>query len=200
MMERNTLPVGLVLAGGAGRRMGRDKGAILLGGRTLALAAAERLDELCGSVCISLAHGGANPAPGFPVIEDLPGEPLGPLGGIARAFHAVGERDLLVLACDYPRVRVELLRSLLRLGGEGDDVTMACGARDHPLVALWRRSSREALDQAVNAGALRVLDLVERLRVRRVDAEQSALADHEQQLLNVNRPEDLAALDLESGQ
>jgi len=180
--------------------MGGDKGAILVEGRTLALAAAQRLDKLCGCVCISLAHGGANPAPGFPVIEDLPGDPLGPLGGIARAFDALGERDLLVLACDYPRIRGDLLRSLLGAAGEGDDVTMACGERDHPLVALWRHSCRGAVDQAVSAGALRVLDLVERLHVNRVDAEQSGLADHDRQLLNVNRPEDLAALDLDSGE
>lgn len=196
----NTTPVGLVLAGGAGRRMGRDKASLPVGGRTLALAAAERLAELCGTVCISIAAGAPNPAPGFPVIEDATGLPRGPLAGIAAAYREWRERDLLVLACDYPCVRIELLRCILFASESERPLTMAAGERDHPLVALWHRSLRGSVEEALASNRLRVRDLVARLSVSRVTAAESGLPDHERQLINVNRPEDLLRLDSRSSE
>lgn len=180
--------------------MGREKGSIRVDGVTLAQSAARRLEQVCDSVCISIAHNGVNPAPGFPVIEDPPGPQRGPLGALAAVFRAVGERDLLVLACDYPRVRVELLRSILAFSREHGGLTMAAGRRDHPLVALWHRSLSVRVDEALNSGALRVRDLVARVPVLRVDDERSGQSDQEWQLINVNRPEDLAGLDVNSSE
>lgn len=180
--------------------MGRAKGAMSVDGKPLALAAAERLAQLCDSVCISVAAGAENPAPGFAAIEDAPGESRGPLGGIAAAFDAVGERDLLILACDYPRVTAELLHSIMAASKPEAAVTMAAGERDHPLVALWHRSMRTHVERALQAGALRVLDLIVGVSVLRVTGEPSGRPEHERQLINVNRPEDLARLDASSGE
>ena len=99
--------IGVVLAGGEGRRFGEPKGNVKLGGSTLAERAARALKPLCGSVIVSVAKGGKNPAPAHPAIEDA-GPRAGPLGGIAAVFGATGRADLLVLGVRLPGGRTEL--------------------------------------------------------------------------------------------
>ena len=152
-------PIGLVLAGGAGRRMGRAKGALSLDGRPLAVRAATALAEVCRGVLISIAPGSANPAPGFPAVEDPPPAGRGPLAGIHAGFESSADADLLVLACDYPRVGPELLRGLTERAGEGYDIVMLASRRperDHPLVALWSRATRDRVRDALQREQLAV--------------------------------------------
>ena len=78
--------IGLVLAGGAGRRMGRSKGDLDLDGANLAERAARTLWPLCSSVVISIAPGARNPTPRFAAVEDEGPAFRGPLAGILPAF------------------------------------------------------------------------------------------------------------------
>jgi len=186
--------IGIVLAGGEGRRFGTPKGAVVLGGSTLADRAARALKPLCGSVLISVAKGDANPAPDHAPVEDL-GARRGPLGGLAAAFAATGQADLLVLACDYPAVGTSFLRSLVAASdGEGDVVfPVDPTGRDHPLVALWRRSAEAVVLRALDEGALKVQALLADLAVRRLPAQVFPNFDLRRVLSNVNWPEDLDA-------
>ena len=184
--------IGVVLAGGEGRRFGRPKGEVVLGGGTLADRAARALKPLCGGVIISIAKGGANPAPGHPTIEDQ-GPRRGPLGGLAAAFASTGKADLLVLACDYPAVGTSFLRSLLAAAEGGDDLVLPVddSGRDHPLVALWRRTAEAAVLGALAENAFKVQALFPDLAVRRLPAQVFPNFDLRSVLANVNWPEDL---------
>jgi molybdopterin-guanine dinucleotide biosynthesis protein A len=186
--------IGVVLAGGEGRRFGRPKGEVALGGSTLADRAARALKPLCGSVIVSIAKGAVNPAPAYPPVEDK-GPRRGPLGGLAAAFASTGQADLLVLACDYPAVGTSFLRSLLAAAeGPGDLVMPVDGAgRDHPLVALWRRTAEPAVRNALGENALKVQALFPDLAVRRLPIQVFPNFDLRAVLANVNWPEDLDA-------
>src|SRR4030095_5226331 len=85
--------IGVVLAGGGGRPFGGGKAEARRGGAPLAERAARALRPLCGSVVISIAKGGANPAPGHATIEDVTPR-TGPLGGFAAVVVATGEAEL----------------------------------------------------------------------------------------------------------
>jgi len=193
--------IGLVLAGGAGRRMGTPKGAMQLDGRTLARRAAETLWPVCGTVLISVAPGAANPAPAFDAVEDELPAGRGPLAGIAAGFARSGDADLLVLACDYPRVTTALLGTVLAQGDDEHDLVMPTdrAGRDHPLVALWRRSCEPALGRALQEGFLKVAALLAELRVRRLDPRHFADAETTGAFLNVNTPVDLGGPGRELG-
>ncbi len=143
---------------------------------------------------ISIAKGGANPAPGYAAVEDQ-GSRRGPLGGLAAAFACSGQADLLVLACDYPAVGTSFLRSLLAAGEGGGDLVFPVddAGRDHPLVALWRRPAEEAVRAALNENALKVQAMLPDLEVRRLPAQVFPNFDLKRVLANVNWPGDLDA-------
>jgi len=176
--------------------MGRAKGALSHGGTSLAERAARVLQAECRSVLVSVAPGGDNPAPGRAAIADAPPAGRGPLAGIDRAFEAVADADLLVLACDYPRVVASLVRRLLESAGPRDEVVLPfdrCG-RDHPLVALWRRGVADRVRSALAAQRFAVRELIAEARVRRLGAADFPDLDLDAQLVNVNTPEELDRL------
>jgi molybdopterin-guanine dinucleotide biosynthesis protein A len=184
--------IGIVLAGGEGRRFGQPKGQVVLGGGTLADRAARALKPLCGSVLISVARGAATPAPGYPVVEDR-GPRVGPLGALSAAFSSTGKADLLVLACDYPAVGTSFLRALVSASDGADDVVFPVdpSGRDHPLVALWRRSAEPAVAGALAERAHKLQAILPDLAVRRLPPAVFPNFDLKKVLANVNWPADL---------
>jgi molybdopterin-guanine dinucleotide biosynthesis protein A len=188
--------VGLVLAGGRGRRLGRPKGPIELEGRTLAARAAAALWPLCGSVLISVGTSGDDPAPDYPKVVDPPPPGRGPLVGLDAAFEASGDADLLVLACDYPFVTRDLLERLAATPVDAENLIMLTDSagRDHPLVALWRRDAAAVVRAAVAAERLKVRALLADLEVLRLAPADLPGFDLDRALLNVNEPEQLERL------
>lgn len=186
--------VGVVLAGGRGTRLGRTKGDLSLEGRTLAQRAASVLWPHCGSVLISIAQGTRNPAPDWPVVEDFPPPGRGPLAGIAAAFAASSDADLLVLACDYPRVGADLIGMLADWPLEDVDLVMPIdgAGRDHPLVGSWSRRMQPIINDALDDGRFRVHGVFPDCRVCRLRPEQLLAMDVDRALHNVNWPTDLA--------
>jgi molybdopterin-guanine dinucleotide biosynthesis protein A len=198
-------PIGVALAGGRSRRLGRDKGALELirdGVRYDFVSwTLERLHRV--GVQVALAGGGAS-APGrsrlepgegrvepgegrLERVDDGPGG--GPAAGILGAARRWPERSLLVLACDLPLVPVALLERLLeRFAAESADLVLADGGRGiEPLCAVYGVAALSALSEQVAQGRLapRMLPGRDDLMVERVAAEPSWL-------LNVNTPAELA--------
>jgi len=174
--------------------MGRPKGGIVHDERTLAARAASQLAPVCSEVVIGVAPGAENPAPEWPAVEDAPPAGRGPLAGIDAAFTAFVGRDLLVLACDYPRIDTPLLRALVaRAAGTDDDlVVLEDGSgRVHPLVGVWRHAAATAVRETVRAGSLRVADLLDRVRAARLGPRELPEIDLDRALVNWNRPEDI---------
>ncbi len=137
--------IGIVLAGGAASRMGRDKATVeLVDGETLAASAARRLAAVCPEV--ALADRGRQLVPGLPSLLDGPGR--GPAAGLLGAAHAYPGRPLLALACDLPHVPVALLEELIRLGDSGgaDWVLPRWRGGAEPLCALWRPRTLAVLE------------------------------------------------------
>ncbi len=191
--------VGVVLAGGEGRRLGQPKGQLQVEGQSLAERAVSVVWPFCASVLVSIRAGARTPAQGFPVVEDAPGPGRGPLAGIDAAFRATGTADLLVLACDYPRVDAWLVRRLLALATDPSaDLVMVTdsGGRDHPLVGLWRRSAAPAVAEAMERQDYAIRALLPDLRLKRLGQAEFTGADLDQALLNVNWPADLEHLGL----
>src|SRR5579875_2032426 len=108
-------PVGIVLAGGRSRRMGRDKAVLRLDGaatlleRSIATLRAAGLEEI--AVVVATPERGRELRSAIPALEkirmiadEIPDRgPLGgPLGGLYSALRAYPGRDVLLVACDMP--------------------------------------------------------------------------------------------------
>jgi len=99
--------MGVVLAGGASRRMGQDKARLCLGGETLLERCRRQLLAVAGDCCVVSRDG----APG--TVADRRGW-AGPLAGIGGAVDALLDRcnALLVMPVDMPLVPDEALRQV----------------------------------------------------------------------------------------
>ncbi len=190
-------PVGVVLAGGASRRMGRDKATLVLGGRALAARAADLLATACEEVVV--ADRGRGLVAGRPSLADGPGK--GPAAGLLGAAAARPGRDLVVLACDLPAVPPALVAALARPSAA--DCTVPRSRRGiEPLVARYGPAALAALGRLVAAGELSVRRLLERpgldLDLEVEILEGAALArfgDPDEMFRNLNSPEDLEGLE-----
>lgn len=173
---------GYVLAGGASRRMGRDKALLEKDGELLLVRIAKALGEVCETVRV-LAPAGRYEGLGYTVLPDLrPGN--GPLGGIETALSDCATEWALMVACDLPYVDADWLRTLVGAREERYAV-IASGDPPNPLVAVWRRSARGAVSRAIDEGHLRVRDLLKELPVRLLIPPRAEI------LANWNEPEDV---------
>ncbi|MEM1091418.1 MAG: molybdenum cofactor guanylyltransferase [Pseudomonadota bacterium] len=178
---------GLVLCGGASRRMGQDKALLSLDGVTLLDRAAGVLGEVCDEVWVS---GARDRESTWPCIVDVqPG--LGPMGGLFSAQRFDPEAAWFLLAVDMPAVQRS---TLTRLIDARDGTCEAVAYRREtnggellePCCALYEPGSAPKVAERVASGDLSLTDLLVSLRVKR-------LATNPAELVNVNTPETWAA-------
>lgn len=176
--------IGLVLAGGQSRRMGRDKSFLSYRGVPLFERAARTLDGVCKEVYISCTDPDLYRTCGRPVLGDTYGG-RGPLDGIAAALKM---GDLMVLAADLPLIPLDFLNVLPQVIGEADGALFWEGERVEPLAAFYR--------QRTVGRALKVLESPDRsvrAWLKRLSLKRLSVADiqpwDERIFLNVNDPE-----------
>ena len=174
-------PIGVVLAGGAGRRLGGAKPEALLGGRPLAAWVADALGEVVGEVVLAARADSPLPALEIPVWSEPVDHPPHPLAGLAAALARSGGRGVLACPVDLPFVSASLLRALLAAPG---GVAVADG---QPLLGRFPVSAAGSLATAAVAGS-RVREAIATLAPTIVAVEDAARV-----LCNVNTAEDLAA-------
>jgi len=176
---------GVVLAGGAGRRMGGlDKAALVVGGVPLL----DRVLAAARPVCDRLVVVGPRRATAVDgvtfVVEDAPGG--GPVPGVAAGLAGVGDVDVVVvLAVDLPLLQAADLR---RLVAALDDPQVEAAAADdeggpNPLLAAYRAAPLARAVAGLGPGA----------PARRLLPARTVAVDLGPAVLNVNSPADLAA-------
>lgn len=149
--------LGLVMAGGYSRRMGRDKALLDFHGMPQALWAARWLNKVCGSVFISCREGqdlGGAEQQGFARIHDLE-EGQGPMGGMLAAHAARPDAAWLTVACDLPRLDEDTLRHLVEARDDRALATVYRSAGEglpEPLCAIYEPAAMSCFREALEAG------------------------------------------------
>lgn len=151
---------GVVLAGGAARRMGgEDKGLLPLNGRPLIAHIIERLQPQCAKLAINCQiQQDGYAAFGLPLLHDsLPGR-LGPLAGLLTAMEQAETEFVLTVPCDTPFLPIDLVsRMLAALQQSGAALcSVSDGERMHPVFMLARREGHPALRQYLLSGQRKV--------------------------------------------
>jgi molybdenum cofactor guanylyltransferase len=194
-----------ILAGGHATRFdGRDKSALVVGGRTILERQIEVLSEVAGDVMIVGGPIRSDlPAGIRQVADNVPG--CGPLGGLHAALSAARGTATVVLACDMPYVTAPLLNflltvvdGLLTVNGrpaadgssqvqEADIVVPKTERGYHPLCAVYTYACLEPAARRLADGRLKLTGLFDDVRVRVVTGESLTMfGDPDRLLANVN--------------
>lgn len=184
--------MGLILAGGEGRRMGgADKGLLSYQGRPLVAHVLARLAPQVDGLLISANRNfDAYHAFGPAVLPDATDERLGPLAGLRAGLAACPTPWLVTSPCDCPALPGDLvLRLLTAAEAEGASLAVAATADGlQPTFQLCRRELLPKLDAYLAAGGRKLGEWCESQgAIEVVFPDPNAF-------VNLNSPGDIAAL------
>ncbi len=187
----------IILAGGFGRRLGRDKATAELGGRPLlhwsVLAASGVSDDIVVS---------RRPDQPLPTLDGVAWREAvdtrvdrGPLAGLESALPLIRHQLAVAVACDMPLVRPSLLRAVADACADVDIAMPQLDGVAQPLLAAYRRSVADTARRLLDDGEGRIRALLPLTTHRLLD--EAELRVHDPDLAsftNVNRAEDLERL------
>ena len=186
----------IVLAGGAGFRLGRDKRLETVGSVSLLERVLSQISFLNSEIVLVAAscfpHSHISGYPGLRVVSDIyPGS--GPLGGIYTGLKAARSFYNLVVACDMPFLNRDLIRYMMAISGGSDVVIPRIGEYLEPLHAVYSKACIAPAESLLTQGQLRVGGILNRLKVRYVDADEINCFDPGHlSFFNINTKSDLA--------
>jgi molybdopterin-guanine dinucleotide biosynthesis protein A len=192
MLSRRYAASGIVLAGGASRRMGRDKALLELDGRSLLQRAAETVSGVCEELVIAAADRPPQHLPGLTPIwaPDPPGA-TGPLAGLEAGLSVAAHPVALAVACDMPFLNEALLWHLLDSFSGCDAVVPIIGGVPQPLHAVYGRECLRTVRALLHLRARSMRELLPRLRVKYVSERRCLELDGAGlSCFNVNWPDD----------
>jgi molybdopterin-guanine dinucleotide biosynthesis protein A len=178
----------VILSGGASRRMGADKGSLLVGGQPILNRTAGLLAEHGCPVTVL----GGHPVVGYAHQADLfpDSGPLEALRGFIPQAALV-----LVVSCDIPLFDPRLVVALRERIGDADAAVPEVSDRLQPLCSLYTCGAFDELRTRVPLDERRVMAWIGFLRVRPVAEHELASTGIDPRcVVGVNTPEELRTL------
>jgi molybdopterin-guanine dinucleotide biosynthesis protein A len=177
---------GLLLTGGASRRMGVDKASLVVDGVRLAQRTADVLSAVV-SPALEVGPGRSS----LPTVEEArPGD--GPLSAAAAGFRALAGAGhvgpVVIVATDVPRLSAGVVHDLAGHPSTGSVVPVVAG-RPQWLVARWS-------PRAVGRAEALVLDGERRMSALADDVVWVDVSDRAGEVADVDTPADLGAAGL----
>ena len=195
--EKYTLNIScIVLAGGKGLRLGRDKVQEVVGSSNLLQRVVSQLGSFNNDIIVVTASGKSlsqfSGYPRFRIVTDIyPGR--GALGGIYTGLAVSNSLYNLVVACDMPFLNQALLRYMIQISSGFDLVVPRVGDLVEPLHAVYSKSCLAPIEGLLDRGELRVSALFGLVKVRYVEADEIDSFDPKHlSFLNINTKADLA--------
>jgi len=166
---RSLIPVtAIILCGGRSSRMGQDKASLRFGDETML----ERIVRIVRAVAdhVIVVARRDQPVPSDVTLAYDAVEDLGPLAGIAAGL-AISKSDLnVVVACDMPLIRPQVLERLASLIDDYDACVGVADGHPSPLCGIYRSRIAPDAQALLDSGERRMMRLLEVVRTKRVDA------------------------------
>lgn len=187
---------GAILTGGQARRFdGRDKGLLIVEGRSILERQLDALRPICNPIVLVGGSPAVARSAGLDFIADRQAG-YGPLAGLDAALDAAAGEPVMLLACDMPFPTAGLLAYLLEQRAGADAVVPRTEHGYHPLCAVYGPACRPAVRRRLDAGLLRLRDLFDDVRVHVVrEPDLARFGEPSRLLANVNTQADLDALE-----
>ena len=192
-MNSPTTTVGLVLAGGASRRMGRDKATLPFGAETMLARVVRTVASAVNDVVVVARPGQAAPT-GVTVVFDNDAF-QGPLAALVRGMEGVPADVYFVAVCDQPLLVAELIPYLFARIGTAMAAVPVVDARLVPTCAVYRRGVLESAKALLASGERRLGALTEHVdSVRVLESELRTIDPDLRSFLPCNTPEEYQRL------
>lgn len=184
---------GLLLTGGASRRMGFDKALLAVDGVPNAVRLARVLDAVT-EPALEVGPG----VSGLTAVQETP-RGAGPLvavcAGARRLRDAGHDGAVVVVACDLPFLTAEVVSGLCAWPGGGSVVPVVVG-HAQPLCARWSPADLMAGELLVEAGERSMKALLTRPGITFPREREWAMPDVSRAFADVDSPADLKSLGL----
>ena len=186
---------GIVLAGGMGRRLGRDKTVEPFDGEPLIIRVIGRLARVAPRTVVVVndaERASSLPVPkSVKVVKDLYPDG-GSLGGIFTGLSAVDEEWGIVVACDMPFLNIELLGHMLGAREGFDAVVPVLAGRPEPTHAVYSKICLPYIERRLKNDDLKIAGFFDEVRVRFIPEDEVDRLDPDHlSFFNINTPEDL---------
>lgn len=193
MTNRSELTA-IILAGGKSSRMGEDKALILIQGVPL-LQRIYNIAEACATTVYVVTPWSERYQHILPSnCQFIKEAPLsnGPLVGFAQGLAQVQTNWVLLLACDLPNLRVEVLQEWANKLDDVSDEAIAALAHHikgwEPLCGFYRRSCLADLNEYIKQGGRSFQSWLNQHSVQLLPVTEPGM------LFNCNTPEDLESV------
>ena len=185
-VHRPQAPIGVILAGGLGRRIGGAKATADLQGRPLISYPLQALSEALADVVILAKADTELGSVGAVPVWIEPSAPRHPLTGIVHALGLAAGRGVLVCAADMPFVTPALVNRIALADPRGAPaVVPTCAGELQPLLALYLPAAASALDHRAAVAGRPLRREIAAIGPRLLEVEDLGA------FFNVNTPEDL---------
>lgn len=194
---------GMILAGGRSRRMGRDKGLLLLPGTettTFVEHLAALLAPLCGELClvardsVQAAAYAALQLPSMRIVADNVPD-TGPLMGLYSGLSALQSTHALVTAVDMPYIQPAVIALLLSHPQDDALLIPLVDTIPQVLLGIYPRSILPLIAECLRTGRRDLRSLLQVVPVHYIDEVHLREVDPQlRSFVNVNTPDELAKL------
>lgn len=181
---------GVVLAGGASRRMGRDKALLRVAGEPLWRRQVKVL-RTAGAEPVAIVRRNGQRVLDREILHLRDAwEDAGPMAGLEVALSEMEGRWVAVLAVDMPGIEAAWFKWLQGFCRPGRGAVVRHAGGSEPLAAIYPREARAVVSRRLKAGQLSMQELVtalargRRMRVVRVEGAEKV------RWRNWNTPED----------
>jgi molybdopterin-guanine dinucleotide biosynthesis protein A len=181
---------GILLAGGHSRRFGRDKLQLVLDGETLLERTTRVVSEVAEEVFVTGLPTGHAAPPGSIALGDARGG-TGPAAGLVAGLQAIHAARAVVVACDLPYLKPDLLRFLLGVLGPADAAVPVVDGHRQVACAAYSATALPAAERLLAAARRPLRALLDDLHVRWVSEEELQEAGLDTAAFtNINTPDD----------
>ena len=181
----------LILAGGDSRRMGQDKAALVLEGKTLLESVTATMQAVFPRVIVSVRQ--LRTGVDVPQVRDEQAA-SGPLAGLAAGMKSATTPWIFAVACDMPFIQPAVIEYLAGQRAGYQAVVPMVRGFPQPLAAFYANSCRDVAESILyGEGKHSLRALLERLSVCYVSEERMLAVDPQlRSFFDLDTPQDVS--------
>jgi molybdopterin-guanine dinucleotide biosynthesis protein A len=188
MVDKKNI-TGIVLAGGKSSRMGSDKGLLTINDKTFVEHVIVAMKPLVDKIII-VSNNKDYDQFGYRRVEDSIKD-SGPLAGLYSGLKHSETEFNLVLSCDIPMIKTEILKKLVDADLENYEVVqIESNTKTMPLIAMYKKQCMHKCLELLQQGEKRLRVAVNELKTKTIIIN----AEFDQFVKNVNTKEDLKTI------